>query len=122
VLDVFEHAGYEKLDQGRRKIFAENRKVTETKAFIPLCQGKLPMSHSISSGEWESKAVSLDSSGGVMQRKDHPEFRNQNLKWFKVFEIWKCSLLPSIEAAKGMDSSLPSWLRNYVLKPANFCT
>jgi len=51
VLDVFEHAGYEKLDQGRRKIFAENRKVTETKAFIPLCQGKLPMSHSISSGE-----------------------------------------------------------------------
>jgi hypothetical protein len=51
VLDVFEHASYVKLDQGRRKIFAENRKVTETKAFILRCQGKLPMSNSISSGE-----------------------------------------------------------------------
>jgi len=51
VFDVFEHTGYEKLDQGRRKIFAENRNVTETKAFISRCQGKLPMSHSISFGE-----------------------------------------------------------------------
>jgi len=121
-LDVFEHAGYEKLDQGRRKIFAENRKVTGTKAFIPRCQGKLPMSHSISFREWESKAMSLDSSGGVMQRKDHPEFRNRNVEWFKVFEIWMCTLLPPIQAAKRIDSSLPSWLRNCVLKPANFCT
>jgi hypothetical protein len=51
VLDVPEHAGYKKLDQERRKIFVENRKVTETKAFIPRCQRKLPMSHSISFGE-----------------------------------------------------------------------
>jgi hypothetical protein len=85
---------------GRRKIFAENRKVTETKAFIPRCQGKLPMSHSISFGEWESKAVSLDSSGKVMQRKDHLEFRNQNLEWFKVFAIWTCTLLPPIQVTK----------------------
>jgi len=83
VLDVFEHAGYEKLDQGRRKIFAENRKVTETKAFIPCCQGKLPMSHSISFWESESKAVSLDSSGEVMQRKDHLEFKKPKPSMFQ---------------------------------------
>jgi len=100
VLDAFEHASYEELNQRRRKIFAENREVTETTVFIPRCQEKLPMSHSISFGEWESKAVSLDSSGAVMQRKDHPEFRNQNLEWFKDLTIWTCTLLPPIPAGK----------------------
>jgi hypothetical protein len=94
--------------------------VTETKAFILRCQGKLPMSNSISSGEWESKAVSHDSNGGVMQSKDHPEFRNQNLECFKVLANWTCTLLPTIQEAKLVYPSLSSWHRHYVLKPPNF--
>jgi hypothetical protein len=57
----------------------------ETKAFIPGCQGKLPMSHSISFGEWESTPVSPDSDGGVRPNKDNPDFRCRNQESFKVF-------------------------------------